>query len=271
MRKYFIIDGYQRKGPYSPEELIEFKINKDTLIWTFDSGKEIPAGDIAELQHIFSGNIPQQDTPPPPPQADIVNEQEILNKQKEEEYLKLVEEQKKKYEEEVKQKKEEAEKQIESGFIEDENITIEDKEEEATPSDKFEDEKYVSGFVPINENVPPNVQEIDAPEELAETTDLESTNKYEHKEYSSNTFNAATNPNSFKKPPTYLALGIITTILCCLPLGIASIVAATQVEQKFQAGDIEGAEKSSKTALTLGLIAIGGGILGLIFVLISNA
>lgn len=57
-------------------------------------------------------------------------------------------------------------------------------------------------------------------------------------------------------PPNYLAFGIITTILCCLPLGIGSIVYATQVNNKWQMGDFEGARKASQNAKSFAIWSV---------------
>ena len=37
--------------------------------------------------------------------------------------------------------------------------------------------------------------------------------------------------------PNYLVQAILTTLFCCLPLGIVSIVFATQVNSKLSVGD----------------------------------
>jgi hypothetical protein len=60
------------------------------------------------------------------------------------------------------------------------------------------------------------------------------------------------------QPKNYLVESILVTICCCLPLGIVSIVFASQVNSKFTSGDYEGAQKASKDAknwMTWGLIA----------------
>ena len=49
-------------------------------------------------------------------------------------------------------------------------------------------------------------------------------------------------------PPNYLVWAILTTLFCCLPLGIASIVFAAQVNGKHAAGDIAGAQEASRKA-----------------------
>lgn len=48
--------------------------------------------------------------------------------------------------------------------------------------------------------------------------------------------------------PNYLVWAILTTLFCCLPLGIVSIVYAAQVDGKRAAGDLPGAHKSSHNA-----------------------
>lgn len=60
--------------------------------------------------------------------------------------------------------------------------------------------------------------------------------------------------------PNYLVPAILS-IICCCPLGIAAIVFATQVNKKIQAGDIQGAEDSSKKAKMFSFIGLGVGIL----------
>ena len=48
--------------------------------------------------------------------------------------------------------------------------------------------------------------------------------------------------------PNHLVWAIVTTLFCCLPLGIVSIIYATQVDGKRAAGDIRGARESSEKA-----------------------
>ncbi len=50
------------------------------------------------------------------------------------------------------------------------------------------------------------------------------------------------------KPKNWLVESILVTIFCCLPFGIAGIVFASQVNNKFDTGDFEGALKASKDA-----------------------
>jgi uncharacterized membrane protein len=73
-----------------------------------------------------------------------------------------------------------------------------------------------------------------------------------------------TNQTKPPMPPNHLALSIITTILCCLPAGIVSIVYASQVNTKYNAEDYEGAERASKNARTWWIVAL---ITGLVIVI----
>jgi hypothetical protein len=58
------------------------------------------------------------------------------------------------------------------------------------------------------------------------------------------------------KPDSHLAWAILTTLLCCLPLGVVSIVFATQVDSKYIAGDYAGAEAASGKAKTFAIISV---------------
>ena len=68
------------------------------------------------------------------------------------------------------------------------------------------------------------------------------------------------NQPSQPKPPNYLALAIISTIICCLPLGVVSIIFSTQVNSKYVAGDYEGALKASKNAKLFWILAAVVGV-----------
>ena len=50
------------------------------------------------------------------------------------------------------------------------------------------------------------------------------------------------------RPANYLIWAIVTTVLCFMPLGIASIVFATQVNRKWAMGDVAGAQAASTNA-----------------------
>jgi hypothetical protein len=60
--------------------------------------------------------------------------------------------------------------------------------------------------------------------------------------------------------PNYLVQSILVTIFCCLPLGVPAIVFAAQVNGKLQAGDIAGAQNSSRKAKMFCWWAVGVGL-----------
>ncbi len=68
-------------------------------------------------------------------------------------------------------------------------------------------------------------------------------------------------------PPNYMVPAIIS-IFCCWPLAIPAIIFATQVNSKAQAGDIAGAQDASKKAKMFSYIALGIGILEIVFFII---
>lgn len=75
--------------------------------------------------------------------------------------------------------------------------------------------------------------------------------------------------------PNYLALSILVTLFCCMPLGIPAIVYASQVNCRITAGDIEGARDASRLARTFcwwsfGL-TVGGVILYYLFIFVMAA
>lgn len=74
-------------------------------------------------------------------------------------------------------------------------------------------------------------------------------------------------PGDVQSPPeNYLVWAILSTILCCLPLGIVSIIKSTEVNKKWQEGDFAGAQKSSEDAKKYAIwAAIGGLIVGVIY------
>jgi hypothetical protein len=57
--------------------------------------------------------------------------------------------------------------------------------------------------------------------------------------------------------PNYLVPAILTTVFCCLPFGIVSIVYAAQVNSKLQVGDRAGALQSSHSARKWAWISFG--------------
>jgi len=71
-------------------------------------------------------------------------------------------------------------------------------------------------------------------------------------------------------PPNHLVWAILTTLFCCLPLGIVSIVFAAQVNSKWQMGDFAGAHESSEKAKQFAIWAavVGAAVLVLYIVLV---
>ena len=61
-------------------------------------------------------------------------------------------------------------------------------------------------------------------------------------------------------PPTNLVWAILSTILCCIPLGIVAIIYSVKVSQKYQQGDIEGAKHYSEVSAWWCIGTIIGGI-----------
>jgi Interferon-induced transmembrane protein len=73
-------------------------------------------------------------------------------------------------------------------------------------------------------------------------------------------------------PPNYLVWAILTTILCCLPAGIVSIVYAAQVNSKWAQGDVAGAQRASQNARTWAIVSVVAFfVLAIVYVLIAIA
>jgi len=71
-------------------------------------------------------------------------------------------------------------------------------------------------------------------------------------------------------PPNHLVWAILSTLFCCLPLGIASIVFAAQVNGKWTAGDVAGAQDASKKARQFALWAtIVGVVIAVLYILLA--
>lgn len=65
--------------------------------------------------------------------------------------------------------------------------------------------------------------------------------------------------------PNYLVFAILTTVLCCLPTGIAAIIYAAQVNGKLLAGDYAGALAASNNAKIWCWVSFGIGLFGTLF------
>ncbi len=73
------------------------------------------------------------------------------------------------------------------------------------------------------------------------------------------------------KPDNNLVWGIVTTLLCCLPLGIVSIIHATKVNDLYASGKYNEAQNEAKKAKQWAIYGLVAGIIGWIiyFVLYS--
>lgn len=70
--------------------------------------------------------------------------------------------------------------------------------------------------------------------------------------------------------PNYLVPAILATLFCCLPVGVVSIVFATQVNNKVAAGDIQGAMAASKSAKLWLIVSVSLGLLLWVVVILAN-
>ena len=63
MNRYFYVDNEgKQKGTFSPIELKNENIRKETLVWTQGMPEWLPAKQVTELQFLFDASI-QQETP----------------------------------------------------------------------------------------------------------------------------------------------------------------------------------------------------------------
>lgn len=72
-------------------------------------------------------------------------------------------------------------------------------------------------------------------------------------------------------PPTYLALSIIVTVLCCLPFGIVGIIKSGNVSKEYAAGNYSGAQEASRQAKKWSIIGICCGLFWVIIYVILIA
>ena len=61
--------------------------------------------------------------------------------------------------------------------------------------------------------------------------------------------------------PNYLLWAILTTLLCCPPVGIPAIYYSVRVDKQLKAGDVEGARAASKNARLWCWICLIAGVL----------
>lgn len=59
-----------------------------------------------------------------------------------------------------------------------------------------------------------------------------------------------------QKPDNYLAWAILSTILCCLPFGVVSIVYSSKVDSLWVVGDHAGARDAAQKAKNWMVVAV---------------
>ncbi|HBX80211.1 MAG: CD225/dispanin family protein [Propionibacteriaceae bacterium] len=78
------------------------------------------------------------------------------------------------------------------------------------------------------------------------------------------------NPYAQAGPPpdNFLVWAILSTVFCCLPAGIVSIVYSTQVNTKWATGDFAGAQQSAANAKKWAIWSVIGYAIALVLVVI---
>lgn len=66
------------------------------------------------------------------------------------------------------------------------------------------------------------------------------------------------------QPPNHLVWAILTTVLCCLPLGVVSLVFAAQVDSFYTRGEYQKAVDASNKAKTWAIVSAACGVVGTI-------
>ena len=79
-----------------------------------------------------------------------------------------------------------------------------------------------------------------------------------------------TTSNQQSQTGQLVSMGNFIDHLCCLPLGIVSIIYATKVDNLWNSGQQEEALKASNMARLFFFLALGGGVLALIIGFISG-
>ncbi|MGW0802883.1 CD225/dispanin family protein [Nonomuraea sp. NPDC002799] len=70
-------------------------------------------------------------------------------------------------------------------------------------------------------------------------------------------------------PDNQLVPAILTTLFCCLPLGIVAIVKSSQVNSKWQIGDVQGAVQAAEEAKTWWKRSLIVGAIGIVLSIIA--
>ena len=116
----------------------------------------------------------------------------------------------------------------------------------------------------------PELAEIFAPANTPSPSSSSSTTNY-GTNFNTEKTSRNTSRNTDRKPPvpdSYLAYAIVSTIYCCFPFGIASIVYASKVVSTYIAGDYTGAKQASENAKKWAIwAAIAGGVFWTLYLL----
>ncbi len=64
-----------------------------------------------------------------------------------------------------------------------------------------------------------------------------------------------------QKPDNYLIWAILSTLLCCLPLGVVSIINASKVDSEWNAGRYDEAVAAAANAKKWAMFSAGAGVI----------
>jgi len=79
-------------------------------------------------------------------------------------------------------------------------------------------------------------------------------------------------PSAQPAPPNYLVWAILSTVLCCLPLGIVSIVKAAQVNGLWAQGRTDEARAAAASAKKFAIIAaVVGAVILVLYIIVLIA
>ena len=90
--------------------------------------------------------------------------------------------------------------------------------------------------------------------------------QYQQLQYASQARQQSAQPR--RMPETNMVWGIVCLLVCCMPIGIFSIIKSNEVTQKYNRGDYQGALKASKDAKNWAIYGmIAGGVFGILYVI----
>jgi hypothetical protein len=263
MKKYFIIDGFRRLGPFDEEELKAQNINPQTIIWTFDEGEK-NAKDFPELAFCFGTEVSKNENI-------IIEEPQKDDNQKERENKLLEEYEKIKKEKEEKLKNEEQQKLITTPpqpIVEFQNNDSQENIYENVEDEEIQENEEIDEDEEIEED-----EEIDEDEEIEEDEIEEdiSTEEEKHVEFKidntqyqssqntsySSSFETKVNNsgNTTAKKPLYFGLSNKLAFLC-FPLGIVAIIFSSNAKKAFEEGDIEMGNQKASVALIINIVSM---------------